>query len=945
MAGDREKIKESFLEELSETWLKVNELETWIADSAHLEERLTKIIECLLCFGNNSLENINRLAALCGELMGATYVVYERLEEAALNPVAGWNMPADYQPIDKKLRNVCWNAIKLVGSRCIVIRDLDQSTHARIDPNVDRHKLKTVVGRAVRLGDIPIGSICTFYDEDHAPTALEEALMGVIAWAIGREEKRSQTARQTVVQQEPFRTIFETSPEAIFVKNENLQYTQVNRAAERFFGKSSSQMIGKTDTELYGETAGSRSKQVENRVLNGALVEQEMTVPIKGTSTTFHAVLTPLRDDKGEVAGLYGIARDMRVQAQAEQALLESRQMLDNILSLSPEGISFVQEGKLKWSNQAMAEMFGYDREEEYLGQKLSEFYSSEGEYKRVLKIVFATFQEHQTVATEARFKRKDGSIFEGSIKVRILDPRNPQKGTIATISDITHRKRAERALKESEERYRTLVEESFDGIFVQKRTKIVFANSRLHKMLGYARGELEGKEHWRVYHPDYQEITRQRAQARMRGESVPSRYEVRLLRKDGSSFEGEVNARAISFGGEPGVQVWIRDITERKRAEEELVRLEKLESTGILAGGIAHDFNNILTAILGNISLGKIYAQPGDKIFHRLEEAEQACHRARGLTQQLLTFSKGGTPIKKALLITNVVKDSCEFALRGSNVRCELRMPDDLLAVEVDAGQLGQVINNLVINADQAMPQGGVIRISGQNVEVTGEAGLPLPHGSYVKISITDEGVGIPPECIPKIFDPYFTTKDGGSGLGLATAYSIIKNHHGMITVESAPDSGTTFHIYLPASRQTAIAGADSKDEPFRGKAKILLMDDEVAIREVAGELLALIGYEVEFAEDGAEAVEMYRKAKNSSAPFNAVIMDLTVPGGIGGKEALDKLRAIDPEIKAIVSSGYSNDPIMANYRTYGFSGVVAKPYSAEDLGKALSKVLDRRS
>ena len=261
------------------------------------------------------------------------------------------------------------------------------------------------------------------------PSAVDESLMGVIVSAIGREEKRVQTRQPTLVQLEPFRAIFETSHDAIFVKNKDLQYTHVNPAAERFFGKPSWHIIGKTDTELHGETAGLRSKQVENRVLKGAIVEQEKTVPIEGTSTTFHAILTPLRDNLGEIVGLYGIARDIRVQAQAERDLLESRQMLNNILSLSPEGISFVQEGKLKWSNRAMADMFGHDREEEYLGKKLSEFYFSEREYKRVLKMVFKSLKKGRPMETEALFKRKDGSIFQGNLKVRVSGSQESPKG------------------------------------------------------------------------------------------------------------------------------------------------------------------------------------------------------------------------------------------------------------------------------------------------------------------------------------------------------------------------------------------------------------------------------------------------------------------------------------------------------------------------------------
>jgi len=383
------------------------------------------------------------------------------------------------------------------------------------------------------------------------------------------------------------------------------------------------------------------------------------------------------------------------------------------------------------------------------------------------------------------------------------------------------------------------------------------------------------------------------------------------------------------------------RDITERQKMEAELLRIQKLESIGILAGGIAHDFNNILTGILGNISLAGVYTDPG-KIAERLSEAEMASLQAKNLTQQLLTFSKGGAPIKKTTAIADLVRDSAPFALRGSNVRCEFSIPGDLLSVEVDEGQIRQVVNNLIINADQAMPGGGVIEVCVENVAIEPGDVLPLMPGKYIKMSIQDHGVGISEEHLHRIFDPYFTTKQKGSGLGLATSYSIIKNHGGHITVESQIGIGTTFYIYLPASLGATEAKKEKvKEELILGSGKVLVMDDEKIIRDLACDMLASIGYKISVAPDGAEAIRLYGEAMNSGQPFDAVIMDLTVQGSMGGKEAVQELIKMDPDVRAIVSSGYSNDPIMADFRKYGFMGVIAKPYKIKELSEVLHKVM----
>jgi two-component system cell cycle sensor histidine kinase/response regulator CckA len=378
---------------------------------------------------------------------------------------------------------------------------------------------------------------------------------------------------------------------------------------------------------------------------------------------------------------------------------------------------------------------------------------------------------------------------------------------------------------------------------------------------------------------------------------------------------------------------------------EEERRRIERLESLGTLAGGIAHDFNNLLTGIMGNISLIRDYLEPGSKEAERLLEAERASLRAKDLTQQLLTFARGGEPIKETVAVGGLIEDAANFALGGSKSACVFDIPENLWQAHADKGQMSEVVNNLVINADEAMPGGGMINISARNRVFREESSLFLPKGDYIELSIEDHGVGIPEEDFARIYEPYFTTKAKGSGLGLATTYSIIKNHEGLITVDSTPGVGTTFHVYLPATRKSLISFEEEAEDILSSlTGKILIMDDEEAIRRLLERALTEAGHDITTAKDGTEAIEQYVGARERGQPFDLVILDLTVPGGMGGVEAMAKLLEIDPDIKSIVSSGYSSDPIMADYEKYGFGAVIAKPYRVHELRRMILKILQQK-
>jgi PAS domain S-box-containing protein len=476
---------------------------------------------------------------------------------------------------------------------------------------------------------------------------------------------------------------------------------------------------------------------------------------------------------------------------------------------------------------------------------------------------------------------------------------------------------------------------------------RIVLINKVAEDLSGFSHEEAAGRPFPEVFHIIHEKTRGQREnlveKVLRSDEIVEYSHNSILIARGGTERTIAASGACIRDDNSKviGVVLVLRDITEKQKMQAELVKSQQLESIGILAGGIAHDFNNLLTAILGNISLAKAYVKPGEKAFEKLTESEKASLQAKDLTKQLLTFSKGGAPIKKTTSISEVVKDSTRFALRGSNVRCEYFLVEDLWLTEADEGQLRQVFHNLVINAQQAMPEGGTITISAENVVVGVKEMVPLNEGRYVKITIEDNGTGIPEEHISKVFDPYFSTKAKGSGLGLSITYSIIKSHDGLISVKSEIGVGTTFFIYFPASNQEILIEKETKENTVSGMGKILIMDDEELVRDVAADMLSFVGYQTELACDGLEAIELYKKAREAGQPFDAVIMDLTIPGGMGGKQAIGKLLEIDPEVKAVVSSGYGNDPIMSDFRQYGFSGFLPKPYKIEELSKALHKVI----
>lgn len=387
-----------------------------------------------------------------------------------------------------------------------------------------------------------------------------------------------------------------------------------------------------------------------------------------------------------------------------------------------------------------------------------------------------------------------------------------------------------------------------------------------------------------------------------------------------------------------------VQDFTEKRKLEAQVQQSQKLEAIGTLAGGIAHDFNNILGIITGNISYLLSFSQENTEFKEVLSDIREGAIQAQNLTHQLLTFAKGGEPIKKTLNMNKLLEESARFVTRGAKSKCKFKLADNLGVSEIDSGQIHQVISNLLINADQAMPKGGVITIRSKNVEIEADNETQLSGGRYIKISIEDQGIGIQEKDIPKIFDPYYTTKQQGSGLGLATSYSIIKRHGGHIDVYSESGKGTVFNIYLPVSLRELAETKKKEDSIHLRHLRVLIMDDEDSILKMSSRMFNRMECVAESAKDGEKAIQLYREAWEAGTPFDLVILDLTVSGGMGGAETILELAKINTKVKAVVSSGYSNDPIMSNYQDYGFCGVIPKPYTKEQMEGVLDQIFGKK-
>jgi PAS domain S-box-containing protein len=517
---------------------------------------------------------------------------------------------------------------------------------------------------------------------------------------------------------------------------------------------------------------------------------------------------------------------------------------------------------------------------------------------------------------------------------------------------EIAERIMAEEALRDEETRLRILSDSLPMGLVYQidsgedgQQRRFSYISAGVEQLHGLTVNEVldnASKIYGQVFEEDIRLVAEREALAL--ANMTPFSAEVRLRLPSGEIrwrlFTSAPRRLANNHLVWDGVEI---DITEQKRIEEERVVMSKLESTGILAGGIAHDFNNLLSVILGNVDLLQTFDQTREEKANSLEAIKKATFEARGLTKQLITFSQGGSPIKKPASLADMIQKQVNFALSGSAIDPKLVLAPDLWMAEVDESQMGQVIRNIVLNAREAMSESGTFSVTATNVESSVSAYLGLIPGVYVNIRFSDEGEGIPEEVLPKIFDPYFSTKQRGTqkgmGLGLTICRSIIQKHDGIIQVNSELGRGTTFDIYLP-SLGVAPPKQPEKEKALSGKGRILVMDDEEMVRKMCETILTRLGYKVELAENGQKALELYQAALGNGPPFDVVFLDLTVRGGMGGLGAIQALHTIDPQVTAVVMSGYDQDPVMQQAGEYGFKGALIKPFQISDLQNLLVRL-----
>ncbi len=637
-------------------------------------------------------------------------------------------------------------------------------------------------------------------------------------------------------------------------------------------------------------------------------------------------------------AFLEGFILDITERIKFEEALQERESYLSSFIENQP-GLVWLKDQKNRFLavNKSFAKSCGLLVPERLVGKTDFDIWPGDLAEKYHADDVKVMTSKKATIVEEQILDQGEIRWFE-TFKTPVFDAEGRVIGTTGYSRDVTERKRIEDALKESEEIFNQFMNTSPIHVFFKdEKMRSIRLSRNYEKMLGKPLSELLGKTMDEIFPSDFaKKIVRDDMRILREGKQITLDEDFNGRHYTTIKFPIHIEGRPSYLAG------YTIDITERKQAEAALHNVQKLESLGILAGGIAHDFNNLLGGVFGYIDLARIESSPQIQD-NFLLSAMNAIDRARALTQQLLTFAKGGAPVKKIERLVPFLQETVQFALSGSSVSCRFDIQENLRACEFDKNQIGQVIDNIIINAQQAMPGGGEIEVSVSNISLNDGASSVLKAGHYVKFSVRDHGIGIPREFLPRIFDPFFTTKPKGHGLGLATCFSIITRHEGSIEVESEPGKGSTFHVFLPASSEESLRTEEKKSELHKGSGTFVVMDDEELLRATLGRMLEAFGYKVILTEEGKNAVDFFKAEMASNRKVDGMIFDLTIPGRMGGKEAVLEIRKLCSQTPVFVSSGYADDPVMANPREYGFTASICKPFKLDEFSRMLNEYMGK--
>lgn len=758
-------------------------------------------------------------------------------------------------------------------------------------------------------------------------------------------EERLAAERALNAGEERYRNILETMEDGYFETDLKGDLVFCNLALSKITGLERSELIGMNNRSYMDPEDAKKTFDVFSKVYStGNTVKGFECRITRPDDSKLHLELTVslILDPGSRPKGFKGTVRDVTARWIAENALREKEERYRTVFETTGTATVIIEDDMtISMANSEFQRLSGYSREEIEAKIKWTVFVAPE-DIERMKAYHLERRSRGKTApgSYEFRFVDRHGKATDVYIKASLIG--NTGR-SVSSLTDITPLRQAERL-------FRDLFNNAEVGLFIVQDRTFRIVNPVFSRMTGYTIEELTGMDSMCLVPAEEREDVAQKVIAMLKnGRFAP--YELRVKDKIGRERLVMVSLGVILYEGRDALLGNFMDITEKKAMEEELLRGQKLESLGLLAGGMAHDFNNLLTVILGNIDIARIELPRGSAGHMNLTEAEKACFAAKDLTQRFITFSKGGAPVKREGIITETIKETAGLALAGSAVQLEVHLGEPPWQTSFDDAQIRQALNSVLVNAREAMSGSGRIEISLSNVEV-GEEGIlhqsfRIRRGQYLLISVKDTGPGISKENLSKLFDPYFSTKQRGArrgmGLGLTTAYNIIKKHDGYIHVESKPGAGTTIFLYLPAKKpvQPTAEIKDADRASINESASVLVMDDEETVRSLTQEILERLGFKAVLACNGDEAVRLYKDAMSRGMPFDVVFLDLTVRGGMGGKEAMDKLVDIDPKVKAIVTSGYDSDPVIKDFRAYGFSAAMPKPFSFFDLKKIMESTL----